>query len=267
MHLDYGLIRWPASAERQARRMGLRVIVPVRAGYGRTDLHPKKQDHLQGVTQDYIAVLDHLGVRQAAVIAMGADLRFALSVSLERPAMVTGILGCACQLPLRTPAQYERMDKWQRFILANARYAPKILPFLVQAGFSLARRLGKEKFFAQVNGGSPADMEAFARPEIREAMLAGSEVCMSERVLAHEAFTRECIGSEKDWSDLVNRVQTPVQLLQGDQDPQTPVLTIRELMDEYQHLDISFVPNTGQLLFFAEWPRVLQLLEKFLPRR
>jgi hypothetical protein len=47
------------------------------------------------------------------------------------------------------------MDKWQRFILANARYAPKVLPFLVQAGFSLARRLGKEKFFTQVNGGSP----------------------------------------------------------------------------------------------------------------
>ena len=35
------------------------------------------------------------------------------------------------------------MDKWQRFILANARYAPKVLPFLVQAGFSLARKLGK----------------------------------------------------------------------------------------------------------------------------
>ena len=64
-------------------------------------------------------------------------------------------------MPLRTAAQYERMDKWQRFILANARYAPKVLPFLVQAGFSLARRLGKDVFFAQVNGGSPADIEAF----------------------------------------------------------------------------------------------------------
>lgn len=267
MHLDFGLIRWPASAERAARRMGMRVIVPVRAGYGRTDLHPKGVGHLEGVTADYVAVLEHLGVRRAAVIALGADLRFAMSLSLERPDLVTGILGCACQLPLRTPAQYERMDKWQRFILANARYAPKILPFLVKAGFSLARRLGKEKFFAQVNGGSPADMAAFAHPEIREAMLAGSEVCLGERILAAEAFTRECIGSEKDWSHLVKRVQAPVVLLQGDQDPQTPMQTIRELMAEYSHLDIRFVPNTGQLLFFAEWPRVFEVLERFLPRR
>ena len=267
MHLDYGLIRWPATAERAARNRGIRVIVPVRAGYGRSELHPRGADHLQGVTTDYLTVLDRLGIRRTAVIAMGADLRFALNLSLKRPGLVTGILGCAAQLPLRTAAQYDRMDKWQRFILANARYAPKVLPFLVQAGFSLARRLGKEKFFAQVNGGSAADMEAFAIPEIREAVLAGSEVSLGAKILAHEAFTRECIGSEKDWSDLVRAVTVPVQLLQGDQDPQTPVQTITELMQDYPHLEVSFVANTGQLLFFAQWPMVLDTLQKYLPRR
>jgi len=267
MHLDYGLIRWPATAERAARARGLRVIVPVRAGYGRSELHPRGADHLQGVTTDYLTVLDRLGVARVAVITMGADLRFALNLSLKRPGMVTGILGCAAQLPLRTAAQYDRMDKWQRFILANARYAPKVLPFLVQAGFSLARRLGKEKFFAQVNGGSAADMETFALPEVREAVLAGSEVSLGAKILAHEAFTRECIGSEKDWSDLVRSVTVPVQLLQGDQDPQTPLQTINELMLDYPHLDVTFVPNTGQLLFFAQWPMVLDALKKYLPRR
>jgi pimeloyl-ACP methyl ester carboxylesterase len=212
-------------------------------------------------------VLDHLGVRRCAVLAMGADMRFALNLSLRREGLVAAILGCAAQLPLRTAAQYERMDKWQRFILANARYAPKILPFLVQAGFSLARKLGKEKFFAQVNAGSAADLETFARAEVREALLAGSEISLGVKILAHEAFTRECIGSEKDWSHLVRAVTVPVVMLQGDQDPQTPVQTIVELAPEYPHLEISFLPNTGQLLFFAEWPLVLDRLERFLPRR
>ena len=266
-HLDYGFIRWPATAERAARMRGIRVIVPVRAGYGRTDAHPRLADHLEGVTQDYLAVLDHLGVRRCAILTLGADLRFALNLSLQREGLITAILACAAQLPLRTSAQYERMDKWQRFILANARYAPKILPFLVQAGFSLARKLGKEKFFAQVNGGSAADMEAFGRTEVREALLAGSEVSLGAKILAHEAFTRECIGSETDWSHLVRAVKVPVQMLQGDQDPQTPVQTIEELRLDYPHLDISFLPNTGQLLFFAEWPLVLDVLEKYLPRR
>lgn len=267
MHLDYGLIRWPATAEQSARARGLRVIVPVRAGYGRSDLHAKGTDHVTGVAEDYLAVLDHLGVPGCAILCLGSDLRFALRLAELRPGLVSGILGCAAQLPLQTAAQYERMDKWQRFILANARYAPKVLPFLVQAGFSLARRLGKEKFFAQVNGGSPADMEAFARPEVREAVLRGSDVTLAPKVSAYEAFTRECISSELDWSALVRSARVPVVLLQGDQDPQTPMQTIHELMPAFPNVEISFVPDTGQLLFFAEWPRVLDRLEAMLPLR
>lgn len=261
MHLDYGLVRWPAAAERAARRRGLRVITPIRAGYGKTDLHPKGADHLREVVLDYAAVLDHLGVKGAVVLPQGADLRFAMHLANTRPDLVRGIVGASCQLPIRTGAQYERMDKWQRFILANARYAPKVLPFLVQAGFSLARRLGKEAFFRTVNGGSPADIDAFARPEIREAVLEGSEVCMTRKWAAHEAFTRECIGSEKDWSGVVRACRVPVLLLQGDQDPQSPVLTIRELAADYPHLALRFLPFTGQLLFFAEWPQVLDEVE------
>ena len=265
MHLDYGLIRWPAEAERQAALRGLRIVVPVRAGYGRSELHGRGTDHIQGVAEDYAAVLDHLGIEAAAVISLGADLRFALALANQRPGLVTGILGCAAQLPLRSAAQYDRMDKWQRFILANARYAPKVLPFLVQAGFSLARRLGKDKFFMQVNGGSAADMETFADPQVREAILLGSDVCLADRKSAHEAFTRECISSERDWSDLIHAVRVPVHLLQGDQDPQTPVQTIHELMGDYPALKVEFLPKTGQLLFFKEWRYVLDRIAQFVP--
>ncbi|WP_103256828.1 LuxR C-terminal-related transcriptional regulator [Tabrizicola aquatica] len=264
MHLDYGLIRWPAAAERAAAARGLRVIVPVRAGYGRTDPLPKGADHLEGVTQDYAAVLDHLGLKGAVAIPLGADLRFAMHLANTRPDLVRGIVGAACQLPIRTPAQYERMDKWQRFILANARHAPRVLPFLVQAGFSLARRLGKEPFFRQVNGGSAADMATFALAEVKAAVLEGSDVCMSAKWSAHAAFTAECIGSEKDWSAVVRAVRVPVRLLQGDQDPQSPVQTIRELAAEYPHLAVEFLPETGQLLFFAAWPQVLDAVQRML---
>ena len=264
MHLDFGLTRWPAAAERMAQQRGLRVIVPVRAGYGRTEPLPRGVDHLAGVAQDYATVLDHLRLKDCVVVPLGADLRFALQLAESRPDLVRGIVGAACQLPLKTAAQYERMDKWQRFILANARYAPKVLPFLVQAGFSLARRLGKEAFFRQVNGGSPADMEAFDRAEVRAAILEGSEVCLSKTWSAHAAFAAECIGSEKDWSALVRTVKVPVCLYQGDQDPQSPAVTIRELAVEYPHLTLHYLPDTGQLLFMTEWPEVLQTVSQML---
>jgi pimeloyl-ACP methyl ester carboxylesterase len=105
-------------------------------------------------------------------------------------------------------------------------------------------------------------METFDRPEVRAAVLEGSDVCMTAKWSAHAAFTAECIGSEKDWSAVVRAVRVPVLLLQGDQDPQSPVATIRELAADYPHLDVRFLPGTGQLLFMAEWPLVLDAVDQ-----
>nr|MCU0910948.1 hypothetical protein [Paracoccaceae bacterium] len=69
------------------------------------------------------------------------------------------------------------------------------------------------------------------------------------------------------WSDLVHAARVPVRLLQGDQDPQTPVVTVREQMAQFPALDVSFLPHTGQLLFFKEWQRALDELEPFLAER
>lgn len=263
-HLAYGLLRWPAAAERAAISRGFRVIAPVRAGYGATSPLAPGVSHLDGVTEDYLAVLDHLGVGRCVIIAQGADLRFAMNIACRRPALVAGIIGCSARLPLRTAEQYARMDKWQRFILANARYAPKVLPFLVKAAFGFARRLGKERFLAQVNGGSPGDLATLAVPEVREAILMGSDITISDQISAHEAFTAECIGSELDWSPVVRACPAPVTLLVADQDPQTPLQSTRELAADYPQLDLRLIPGTGQFLFFSSWPQVLPLVEEFL---
>lgn len=263
--MDYGLTRWPVSAEQAAERRNIRVIVPIRPGFGHSSPLPRNAHYSQQCALDFSNLLKHLGIEQAAVIALGADLRFAMRMAIAEPGSIRAILGCAAMLPVRTPQQYDRMDKWQRFILANARYAPKILPFLVKAGYSMARRLGKERFFAAVNGGSPSDIKAFSHPEIREAMLLGSEVCLSDWHSAHLAFACETIDSEIDWSSVVHACPVPVKLLQGGQDPQSPAATVRELMVDFPKLEVEFIEEAGQLLFFQEWPRVLNELEPLLP--
>lgn len=266
MHREIGLSRWPASAEREARARGIRVIVPIRAGYGRSDLHPKGADHLTAVTLDYAAVLDHLGVERVAVLALGADLRFAANLALVLPGRVSGILGCAAWLPARGPAPHARMSRWHRMIHTNARLAPKMLTFLVQAAFSLSRRMGKAPFLSACLSESPADLAAFAEPEVRDALLHGTEVCFGHRASAHEAVVRDSIGSSRDWSGPLKACRVPVLLLQGDQDPMAPAETIRELAADYPEVEVEFLSHTGQLLLFSRWLRALERLEDILPR-
>ncbi len=180
--MDYGLIRWPRQAEMAAVRRGIRVIVPIRAGYGYSSPMPHTSlSYVEATSADLLGLLDHLGIHSSAILPIGADLRFALALAASAPDRITGILGCSTALPVVTVQQYERMGKWHRFILANARYAPQILPFLVKAGFALARRIGKDKFFLAVQAGSPGDMRTFSDPAIREAILLGSDVCLRVR--------------------------------------------------------------------------------------
>ena len=265
MHMDYGLIRWPRDAELHAAQNGMRVIVPIRAGYGHSDPLPPGAKYAPSAALDMARLLDHLGVTRVAVLSQGADLRFAMELANARPDLVEGLVACGGTLPLQTPAQYERMDKWQRFILANARYAPKILPFLVKAGFALARRVGKEQFFNSVNAASPGDLRTFGDPQVREAMLLGSEVCLSNWHSAHNAFARECLDSETDWSDVVHACKAPAVLLMGAEDPQAPRQTVEELMPVFPHLRVEFVEDAGQLVFFQEWRRAVALLQQYLP--
>ncbi|MDQ2091564.1 LuxR C-terminal-related transcriptional regulator [Marimonas arenosa] len=264
---DYGLTRWPASAEAEAARRGIKVIVPVRAGFGQSTPLPRGTNLATTIIDDYRHLLDHLGVASCPFISLGGDFYFSAHFHDAYPERVTALIACSGILPLTRAEQYERMHKWHRFILAGARYTPHLLPFMVKAGFALARRLGKRKFIHAVYGGSPADVETFEMPEVFEAMVVGSEVCLSQDHSAHAAFAAEVTEQETtDWSGPIRRTagRSPVFFLNGTQDPQTPPATLAELGNDYPWIDFSTYTDAGQLLFFRKWRDVLDLTEKNL---
>ncbi|MEZ5715092.1 MAG: LuxR C-terminal-related transcriptional regulator [Paracoccaceae bacterium] len=264
---DYGLTRWPASAEAEAARRGIKVIVPVRAGFGRSTPLPRGTNLASTITADYACLLDHLGVRACPFISLGGDFYFSAHFADAHPDRVTALIACSGILPLTRSEQYERMHKWHRFILAGARYTPHLLPFMVKAGFALARRLGKRSFVHAVYGDSPADVETFEDPEVFEAMVVGSEVCLSDDHSAHAAFAAEVTEQETtDWSGPVRRCdgRTPVFFLNGLQDPQTPPDTLKEQQVDYPWIEFSTYADAGQLLFFRKWRDVLDLTAEYL---
>jgi pimeloyl-ACP methyl ester carboxylesterase/DNA-binding CsgD family transcriptional regulator len=266
--LDYGLVRWPASAEAEAVRRGIKVIVPVRAGYGASDPLPRGVPYVAQLAEDMAALLDQVKVERVPLLTLGGDSFIAFAFHAAYPERVRAMVCCAGVLPLTRPAQYERMDKWHRFILAGARYTPHLLPFMVKAGFALARRLGKRGFVHAVYGNSKADVATFEIDEVFEAMVCGSEVSLSETHSAHDAFSREVICHETtDWTDEVDglrRSGLPVHFLNGMQDPQVPPATIEEFRQDYPWIDFRVYPDAGQLLFFLKWRDAIALVEQYL---
>ena len=265
--LDYGLVRWPASAEAEAARRGIKIIVAVRPGYGGSTPVPKGTPHIAQVVDDLEFLLDKMGVGPVPFITLGGDSFIAMAYFATYPERMTALIACGGVLPLTRPEQYERMDKWHRFILAGARYTPHLLPFMVKAGFALARRLGKRGFVHAVYGKSKADVATFEIPEVFEAMVCGSEVSLSDTHSAHDAFSREVIHHETtDWSaeGAALKGAIPVHFLNGLQDPQVPPATLAEFQRDYDWIDYRVYPDAGQLVFFLKWRDALTLAEKYL---
>lgn len=265
--LDYGLVRWPASAEAEAQARGLRIIVPVRAGYGQSDMVPKSVDYDSSATRDTVQILHAEGVDRCPVISMGSDSFYAFALAAVNDIEVTAIVACAGTLPMTKRVQYERMEKWHRFILAGARYTPHLLPFMVKAGFYLARKIGKRGFVHAVYGNNPADIETFENPEVFEAMVTGSETALTDTHSAHEAFSRMVMGEQQnDWSDMANAQQgrLPVIYMNGAQDPQVPLETLAEFRADFDWIDYRLYDDAGQLVFFRHWRDVLDEAEKHL---
>ncbi|WP_270731577.1 alpha/beta fold hydrolase [Shimia sp. Alg240-R146] len=265
--LTYGLTRWPASAEAEARKRGWRIIVPIRAGYGFSDPLPRSQNYDQVMLEDVVAILDAEGVKRCPLLTLAAESYYAVQFARHFPDRFTALVCTAGALPLRDREAYERMDKWHRFIMAGAKYTPHLLPFMVKSGFFLARRIGKHGFLNAVYGASEADVATFEIPEVFEALAVGSEVSLSKEHSAHEAFSRILTGGMfGDWRDDLEslRNQIPITFMNGLQDPMVPQETLEEFQRDYDWIEFRVYEDAGQLLFFRYWMDSIEALAPFV---
>jgi hypothetical protein len=112
-------------------------------------------------------------------------------------------------------------------------------------------------------------MTTFNNIEVFEALVVGSEVCLSDTHSAHDAFSREVISAEtNDWtpSVIAMKDKVPFVMMNGLQDPQVPPETLAEHRNDFPWITFDVFPDAGQLLFFAKWPHVLDRLTPFLKK-
>jgi DNA-binding CsgD family transcriptional regulator/pimeloyl-ACP methyl ester carboxylesterase len=259
---DYGFVRLPASAEAEAARMGLRLITPVMAGYGGSDPLPLGAEYGAATVADVFAVLEAEGVARCPILASMMTWH-AVNLIAAAPGRISALVQVPATFPLETRAQFERMDKWHRFINGAARYTPGVLPFFVKAGFHFARQLGKREFLHAVYGDCPGDMATLADPEALEALVLGSEVALGSGVSAHRPFARQVIARVADpWADRLRALEgvLPVIALQGRDDPYCPPETLAEMRAAYPWMQIEEIANAGELLLFSHWRRALALI-------
>lgn len=243
-----GVSRLPESAERELERRGLRMVVPVRAGYGRSTPAPRDRHVHDVAIGDMRALLDHLGIGCVPVVAFVDEFQIAVKAAVAQPERFVAVMGCGVQFPLFKPNHFKHMSKWARFGLAQARYAPQAFPFVAQALFAIARSLGKRKCLSMVLSGSKPDLAVLDDPEFIAAMERGAEIVVTKGFSAHKAWIAEAaVGLGVDWSDALERCAVPITVFAGHEDPFVPFALVKQYVAEYPKITLRDYPGVGAL--------------------
>lgn len=266
LHSDWGLVRWPARAEAAAAARGLRVIAPFRPGYGTSSLLPAGLSTLDGVTADLAALLDHLGLPEAVVLTLGGDLRFALNLAGRRPDLVTAILAAAPLLPFHEPTDWTALTGWPRWLRANARFTPGLMPLVTRA--MLAASAPRGGLIGMALTGQGPDQIVASDREMRNALQAGLlQTLLRPQSGRSEALADSVCDTESDWSGLLAQSVVPLQLIHGTADPFAPPEALSHPLRPGNPVPVHRLPEAGHLLMFTHWDAILTVLDSIMPAR
>jgi pimeloyl-ACP methyl ester carboxylesterase len=244
-----GTTPFPPRDEQELYQRRLRMVVPVRAGFGGSSPLPRDRHVHEVAASDTFALMDHLGIARMPFVTICDDFRIAIELAQIAPGRMAAIVGCGAPMPAVTHEHFLRMTKWSRFVSANARYAPRALPYVALTFFSLVRRLGPKRFMQTVMADSPADLKVIDDDEVMDAIARSSEVAVSPSFTAHVAWAAEVAANlTTDWSDKLRACKVPVTLFAGHQDPFSPFETVKEYAAAMPHIRLIDFPDCGQLL-------------------
>lgn len=257
-HMGYCQVRWSRSMLTQAYRHGLKVICPIRAGYGDSDPLDRKADVLASLADDTVQLLDHLKIGQLPYVVQGNDLLFACDLAVRQPERVSEIIGLGARPFLHGDQHYAAMSAWHRFFLSTAQHAPHLLFYTIRAGFTLARKLGSANMFARVNSNSPADLRLLEDPEMLPVLEANGQLSIGDKKNAATAYAMELLETEADWSETLHKSKdTPIWFVNGMEDPLYDSATIAAYREQYPWINIETVEQGGQLLIFLQYKMLI----------
>lgn len=269
LQTELGLSRLPMFVEDQARQRGVRVISPIRAGFGLSAPVPDGKKFGKQVAEDLLTVMDHEGIESLPVISIAADNGFAAHMHILRPGSVAAIIATSGCFPFVSDEQAARQQPLHRLVHSTARYFPKLLPFVAKASFKYALRRGKQKMVELMFAKSPADLEVFKNPQVRDAVIEGSDVALSDRHSGHETFIQQCLSyHDPEQLALLPAIKcvVPYHSMNGLKDPAHHPDTLAENQAKYPWIEFHIYPDAGQWLFFQYPSDVFDVVEPYLHR-
>lgn len=250
-HMGSCMVRWPRSMVRMAFDHDLRVICPIRAGYGLSDNADPASDTFDTVRKDCMQLLQFLKISKLPYVVQGSDFPFAADMIANQTGVITELIGIGARPCLPDGKSIDGLGRWQSFFSSAARNSPQLVSFASKAVMAMCKRIGPEAMLRQLCKDSPADLALLEVDEIRQTLIANIDLMAGKSHNAARAFAREYTAFQENWSDRIAATRDiPVHIYLAEEDPTLDIDAIPQLEDAYPWMSFNVVQNAGLALVF-----------------
>ncbi|MEO9823225.1 MAG: LuxR C-terminal-related transcriptional regulator [Paracoccaceae bacterium] len=260
-HTGSCLARWPRSMLRHVFERNLRIICPIRAGYGHSDGLPATADPIETATDDTLYLLNALRIAKLPYVGHGTDLPFAAHLISQHPDVVTKLIGIGA-FP-RKPGDQSVVcaGRWQRFFVTTARNAPHLVQFAAKAVMAMTKRIGPDAMLRQLCKDQPSDLALLEDSEMKQVLAANISLMAGKSTNSARAFAMEFIAFQNDWSAQMQAThQIPSQFFLAEEDPTIDLGALPDLQTVYPWISFEILPKAGLAMIFQHYETLIPIM-------
>ncbi|SDD95417.1 alpha/beta fold hydrolase [Ruegeria marina] len=238
---------------------GLRVLAPVRPGYGRSDPVSDPMANLEVMSEHVLELIDRFGLKRVAILGHMAGSVQGHVVCAGGDARIRGMVAVAGCGPILRREHYAGMARRQRIMAYTARWAPNLLPFFVRAGISLIDSENVQTFMDALYPPDSHERAVVDRLHLSELMHAGYRFAAQSGT---DGFVSDSRVMVSDWFSALPQTGKPVIQLHGALDPVVPVNAVQEFTAKRTNVSFRKLDNVGQFLIYERPEVVLDAIDE-----
>jgi pimeloyl-ACP methyl ester carboxylesterase len=253
-HGGPGSRREPEALAPELGTMGYRVIGIDRPGYGASTPNPGRS--IADWVPDGIAVADHLGIDQFAVVGVSTGGAYALALAARHAERVSAVVACCALTDMQSldvkalMMSTGNMDIWSAPDRASARRVAADL--FGEDGSKMGGEMAGESALPE------SDMALFTDPIWLTGLLESSKLMFAHGT---EGYADDRIADGVGWVSFdVGAVRCPVTVLHGDADTICPVANAHHTAAVVPGAVLDIRPGLGHFSIVNEVPGVLHSL-------
>ncbi len=233
--------------------LGIRLIVPDRPGYGRSDAN-SRGNHLDFV-DDIVQLTDHLKINTFSIFGLSVGAIYAAACAYKVPEKITSAFLLGTTLPLRSFADIADLLPSFKMQYALTKYIPHVARLFPEIAAQNAHS-NPAKFFRNMPM-SYVDREVFFREELHQHLI---DSLLAGGGISHAGFIEDIMSSVQPWSFPIEDVKIKLDFWHGTDDLHSPIRRIYELAETIDNASITPVQGGGHFFIYDYWSDILKAI-------